>query len=151
MMGAKPRRHTRAPIDEFQQLTRQPQANPNQSKLMKPNRLFHHLRLMILCLPPVTAPAADPAPAPAPAAAAYHYTGEIQGVACAACSRTVKVNLEKMPGVTKVKVIPGKPSGTARLEITASSPGLTRADAVKALGEHADDFQIQSLQRAAKP
>ncbi|RYD36769.1 MAG: hypothetical protein EOP86_05115 [Verrucomicrobiaceae bacterium] len=114
---------------------------------MKANRLLQYLRLMILCLLPLTARAADPAPA----APVHTYIGEIQGVACAACCRTVKASLEKIPGVTKVKVIPGKPAGTARLEITASSPDLTKADAVKALGEHADDFQIQSLQRAGKP
>lgn len=119
---------------------------------MKPNTLRQALRLLMLCLPLLTARAADPSPAPAPGPAtpAYTYTGEILGVACSACSRNVKAKLEKMPGVTSVKVVPGKPAGTAGLEIISTSPDLTKDTAVKALGKYADAYQVQSLRQAPK-
>lgn len=78
----------------------------------------------------------------------YTYTGEIAGLYCSACSGIVKECLGKLDGVTKVKITHGsQESAPAKLEITSTSPGLTREAAVKALGDHAKSYDIRSLKR----
>lgn len=81
-------------------------------------------------------------------AAVRLYKGEIAGVACAACSKKVKASLEKLPGVTAIKVVPGGESGVAKLEITSTSPDITKAGAITALGKAADEYTILSLEEA---
>ena len=76
------------------------------------------------------------------------YKGEIAGVACAACSKKVKASLEKLPGVTSVKLIPGGESGIAKIEIASTSGDITKASAIKALGKDAEDYTIILLEEA---
>jgi copper chaperone CopZ len=108
--------------------------------------------LSALCLAPLPVVAADAPTAPpaVPTPASYTYNGEILGIACAACARIVTADLKKMHGVTSVKVIPGKQTGTATLEIKSTSPDLTKEAAVKAQGLNADSYPIQSLKRETK-
>ena len=76
----------------------------------------------------------------------YSYTGEVAGVVCSACSNTVKSSLAKLDGVTSVKILRAEKEGApAKLEVTATTAGLTRDAAVKALGEHAKYYDIRSL------
>jgi len=111
------------------------------------NTIRRFLALTLLALLPSFASAADPAPAPAPAALNYQYKGGIAGVACAACSKHVKTALQKLPGVTSLKVVPTGTSGLATIEITSTSPDITKESAILALGKQADAYQIQKLSR----
>jgi len=79
---------------------------------------------------------------------AHLYKGEVAGVACVACSKKVKASLEKLPGVTSVKLLPNGESGVAKIEIASTSPGSTKATAIKALGKAADDYTILTLEKA---
>lgn len=89
---------------------------------------------------PVTALGGNPAPT-------YQYKGEIAGVVCAACSKKVKTSLEKLPGVSTVKITPSETSGLAKLQIVSTSPQITKESATLALGKDADSYQIQSLEK----
>jgi copper chaperone CopZ len=109
------------------------------------NTIRRFLALTLLALLPSFATAADPAPAPA--AVTYQYKGEITGVACAACSKHVKTALQKLPGVTTLKVVPSETTGIATLELTSTSPDITKESAILALGKQADAYQIQKLSR----
>ncbi|MES2705091.1 MAG: heavy metal-associated domain-containing protein [Verrucomicrobiota bacterium] len=109
------------------------------------------LFLPLFCLGPLISPAGNPAaPVPAPVPA-YDYTGEISGLSCSACFRMVRTSLARMPGVTDVKIVPGKLPGSASLEIKSSSPDLNRGTAIQALGEDAETFPVQSLRRSSRP
>ena len=79
-------------------------------------------------------------------ASPHVYKGEIAGISCAACSKKVKASLEKLPGVTSIKVVPGGESGIAKLEIASTSPDITKASAIKALGKAAEDYTIITLE-----
>ena len=97
--------------------------------------------LVFLCGSLSFANAADTPPA-------HLYKGEIAGVACAACSKKVKASLEKLPGVTSIKLLPNGESGVAKIEITSSSADITKAAAIQALGKAADDYTILTLEEA---
>ena len=73
------------------------------------------------------------------------YKGEIAGVACAACGKKVKASLEKLPGVTSVKLTPGGDSGIAKIELSSTSPDITKASAIAALGKAAEDYTLINL------
>ena len=75
----------------------------------------------------------------------HTYKGEIAGVVCSACSEHVKAALSKIEGVTSVKVVLGKEGSLPQLQIVSSSATLTKEAAIKALGDKADHYQIQSL------
>lgn len=94
--------------------------------------------------------AASPALAAEPAPA-YQYTGGISGVVCAACSKKVKASLQKLPGVTSVRITADKQPGLAKVEIVSASPAITEELAIKALGKDADAYHLQSLKRADPP
>ena len=83
-------------------------------------------------------PAAD---APKP----YRYEGRIAGVVCSACASSVKEALMGIEGVKDVRITISQDGSVPRLEITSSSPSLTREAAIKALGSAAADYQVQSL------
>ncbi len=75
---------------------------------------------------------------------AFHYEGEVAGIFCSACSSHVKTTLLKMDGVQSVKIITAEKGGLPKLKITSTKP-LTHEQAVKALGEKAKMYHIQSL------
>ena len=104
------------------------------------NTLRRRFSLAFLCLLPSLALAADPA---------FKYKGEITGVSCAACSKHVKTALEKLPGVSSVKVTITQTEGLAKFELTSTSEKITKESAITALGKDAESYQIQKLQLAA--
>lgn len=75
----------------------------------------------------------------------HTYKGEIAGVVCSACSEHVKAALSKIKGVTSVKVVLGKEGSLPQLQMVSTSSTLTKEAAIKALGDKADHYQIQSL------
>lgn len=79
----------------------------------------------------------------------YHYQGEVAGVVCNVCANNVKQALSKLPGVREVKITLNKSGGNPRLTVLSTSPELTRAAAVKALGKAAEHYDIRSLEKAA--
>lgn len=101
--------------------------------------------ILTLLLITITAvlPAADDKPL-------FTYEGEVAGVVCNACASNVKAALGKLDGVTSVKIKMGKEGSAPRLELTSSSPGLTKEAAIKALGEKAAMYSIQSFKRTDK-
>lgn len=80
----------------------------------------------------------------------YTYRGEVAGVMCSACSNHVKEALNKLPGVTHVKITLGEKEGLPKLTVISTSPDITREAAVKALGDQAKMYDIRSLKRAEK-
>ena len=78
--------------------------------------------------------------------AAHLYKGEISGVACAVCCKKVKTSLEKLPGVTSIKLLPNSDSGIAKIEIASTSGDITKAAAIQALGKAADEFTVLTLE-----
>lgn len=84
----------------------------------------------------------------ADAPALIRYEGRIAGVVCAACSASVRDALMSIEGVKEVRITIGQDGSVPRLEITSTSPNLTREAAMKALGSSASDFQIQVLEKA---
>jgi copper chaperone CopZ len=77
------------------------------------------------------------------------YEGRIAGVVCAACSASVKEALMSIKGVKDVRISISDDGSVPRLEITSTSPELTRAAAMKALGDSASHFQIQALEKVS--
>jgi copper chaperone CopZ len=82
--------------------------------------------------------AADPA--------LHTYKGEVAGVMCSACSNHVQTALKTLPGVKDVTVLPAKNGGLPVLTVTSTSAALTKEAAIKALGDKANQYVIQSLQ-----
>jgi len=75
------------------------------------------------------------------------YEGRIAGVVCSACSSSVKEALMSLEGVKDVRITVSQDGSVPRLEITSTSPNLTREAAIKALGGAAADYQVQSLEK----
>ncbi|WP_395719696.1 heavy-metal-associated domain-containing protein [Prosthecobacter sp.] len=88
-----------------------------------------------------SAPHAAEAPKP------YQYEGRIAGVVCSACAASVKEALMGLEGVKDVRITVTQDGSAPRLEITSTSPHLTREAAMKALGSAAADYHVQSLQK----
>ena len=74
------------------------------------------------------------------------YEGEVAGIFCSACSSHVKAALMTIDGVQSVKITTAPKNGLPKLFITSQSDQpLTQEMAIKALGEKAKIFHIQSL------
>jgi copper chaperone CopZ len=80
----------------------------------------------------------------------YTYEGEIAGVVCSACSKHVRAALTKIDGVTDVKITLGKEGALPHLTVISTSPSLTKEAAIKALGDNAKMYVIQSLALSSK-
>lgn len=85
----------------------------------------------------------------ADAAQPVRYEGRIAGVVCSACSASVKEALMSLEGVKEVRITVSQDGSVPRLEITSTSPHLTREAAMKALGSAAADYQVQSLEKVS--
>lgn len=78
----------------------------------------------------------------------YTYRGQVAGVVCAACSEHVQAALKKLDGVSKVKITLAKEQGGApQLEVTSTSPALTKAAAIAILGDQAAHYHILSFDK----
>lgn len=102
-----------------------------------------HIVILVLTLLSsllTNASAADPA--------LHRYTAEVAGVMCSACSDKVKVAFESLPGVKSVKVKRGDKPAVARVEIESTPDKLTKAAAVKSLGDSASSYNVLNFQRS---
>lgn len=77
----------------------------------------------------------------------YVYAGKVSGVVCSACSSTVKEALMKLPGVKAVRITLGKNGSLPQINIVSTSANLSREAAIKALGDAADHYHIESLEQ----
>lgn len=75
----------------------------------------------------------------------HTYRGEVAGVVCTACSAHVEEALSHIPGVKSVKIVKNPKGGLPQIELTATVATITRQDAVKALGEDAKSYDVQTL------
>jgi copper chaperone CopZ len=101
----------------------------------------NHLKNLLLCLALLALPAI--------AGDAMHtYRGEVAGIMCSACSAKIKAAFSTMDGVKSVSVKPAKDGGAPKVEVISTSDKLTKDDAVKALGDDAKTFVVQSFGRA---
>lgn len=78
------------------------------------------------------------------------YEGQVAGIFCSACSSHVKAALMTIEGVQSVKITTAPKNGLPKLIITTTSAKpLTQEMAVKALGDKAKMYHIQSLKPVA--
>jgi len=78
------------------------------------------------------------------------YEGEVAGIFCSACSSHVKAALMTIEGVKSVKITTAPKGGLPKLIITSqSTKPITQEMAIKALGEKAKMYHIQSLKPVA--
>lgn len=77
----------------------------------------------------------------------YVYAGKVSGVVCSACSSTVKEALMKLPGVKAVRITLGNKGSLPQINIVSTSATLSREAAIKALGDAADHYHIESLEQ----
>jgi copper chaperone CopZ len=104
-------------------------------------RLLPYLTLSLaLCLTSVLR-AAEPTKA-------IDYTATMKGVVCSACKEHVTVALKKLPGVETVSFAKGDKEDTAVVTFNSTAPALTKQDAVKALGEDAQHYEVVTLEKA---
>jgi len=75
------------------------------------------------------------------------YTAVVTGIVCQNCKATVTEAIKKLPGVREVGFDKGEKSGQQKVTFVAASDKLTRDDAVKALAEHASEFEVLSLDK----
>ena len=76
------------------------------------------------------------------------YTAVVTGIVCQSCKATVVEAMKKLPGVREVEFDKGEKPGQQKVSFAAASDKLTKDDAVKALAEHAGEFEILSLNKA---
>lgn len=86
-------------------------------------------------------------PADGGATAPHVYEGRITGLFCNACAAKVKASLGKLEGVTAVKITQTDELGVQKVHLESSSKDITKESAIRALGEDAKSFHLQSLER----
>lgn len=77
--------------------------------------------------------------------ATVRYEAEVAGVMCSACSKKVQTAMEKLEGVSSVKVKASKEPNVALVIITSTSATLSKEAAIKALGSDASSYNVRSL------
>ena len=75
------------------------------------------------------------------------YSATFTGIVCQECKAKVTNAIKTLPGVTEVEFSKGAKSGWQIVSFAATSEVLTKVDAVKALGEHAKEFTVQSFDK----
>ncbi len=75
------------------------------------------------------------------------YSTTITGIVCQECKAKVTAAMKTLPGVAEVEFAKGPKPGLQIVSFVASSGSLTKDDAVKALGDHAKEFIIQSFDK----
>jgi len=72
------------------------------------------------------------------------YTATMTGVVCSACKKTVRDSFAKI-GATKIEIKAGAKEGEQQVTFESTKAGLTKEEAIKALGEAADEFKVVTL------
>jgi copper chaperone CopZ len=87
------------------------------------------------------------APLTAGDGAMTRYTAVVTGIVCQSCKATVVESLKKLPGVRDIEFAKGDTEGSHKLTFESASGNLTKSDAEHALGEHAKEFAVLSLDK----
>lgn len=72
------------------------------------------------------------------------YTATMTGVVCSACKKTVRDSFTKI-GASKIEIKAGAKAGEQTVTFESANAKLTKEEAVKALGEAAEEFKILAL------
>ncbi len=75
------------------------------------------------------------------------YSAAVTGIVCQACKAKVTAAMKALPGVAEVNFSKGEKPGSQIVSFAASSDALTKEDAVKALGDSAKEFNVQSFDK----
>jgi copper chaperone CopZ len=75
------------------------------------------------------------------------YTAVVAGLVCQNCKATVTEAMKKLPGVREVGFAKGEKPGQQKVTFAAASDKLTKDDAVRALAEHASEFEVLSFDK----
>ncbi len=75
------------------------------------------------------------------------YSATVTGIVCQACKAKVTAAMKTVPGVTEVNFAKGERAGLQIVSFAAATNALTKEDVVKALGEHAKEFTVQSFDK----
>ena len=76
------------------------------------------------------------------------YTAVVTGIVCQSCKATVTEAMKKLPGVREVEFAKGEKPGQQKVTFATAVDNLTKNDAVRALAEHASEFEILSFDKA---
>ena len=75
------------------------------------------------------------------------YSATFTGIVCQECKAKVTAAMKTVPGVTEVNFAKGERAGLQIVSFAAATNALTKEDVVKALGEHAKEFTVQSFDK----
>jgi copper chaperone CopZ len=81
-------------------------------------------------------------------ARATRYTVSMTGVVCSACKKNVRTAFGKM-GASKIEIKAGPKEGEQTVTFESAGARLTKAEAIKALGESASEYKVLAF--AANP
>ena len=76
------------------------------------------------------------------------YKATVTGVVCSSCKMHITAALKKLPSVDHIEFSRGEKEGTQNISFSSTAPGLTKEDAVKALGDESSRYEILSLDKA---
>lgn len=79
---------------------------------------------------------------------AVTYVAEMTGMVCAGCKQHVTESFTKLEGVSKVEIVPGDKPGTQKVTVTSTTAGLTKEQAVTALGASASTYVVHQWKKA---
>jgi copper chaperone CopZ len=68
-------------------------------------------------------------------AKSIEYVAGMTGITCGGCESGVRAAFMKLPGVTEVKFTAGSKPKTKKVTVLSAQGGITKEDAVKALGK----------------
>lgn len=72
------------------------------------------------------------------------YTATMTGVVCSACKKTVRSSFTKI-GASKIEFKAGAKEGQQTVTFESNNPKMTKEEAIKALGEAAEEFKVLTL------
>ena len=72
------------------------------------------------------------------------YTATMTGVVCSACKKTVRDSFTKI-GASKIEIKAGAKTGEQTVTFESANAKLTKEEAIKALGDSAEEFKVITL------
>jgi copper chaperone CopZ len=76
------------------------------------------------------------------------YKATMTGITCAGCEASVTASFKKLDGVQSVEFAAGEKEGTQVVTVKSSKSGLTKEQAVKALGKSATQYVVKDWKQA---
>lgn len=76
---------------------------------------------------------------------AVTYTATMTGIVCSACKKKVRDSFTKKIGAIELQFAKGEKEGQQKVTFVSTKSGLTKDDAIKALAEFEDEFEVLAL------